>query len=233
MKVLNKGVFFEISSILKKEWYELKHTSIKFLIVMILPFVSSIFVAIENGTSGVLNPELNILCSFLFSGFFATILIKDSITREKKETTLPMLLLSNFHCRNIIVGKVLFAVLVGTVFQIFQILTMFTIMHLMNSPLLYLFSIEVFIVLPLITFLMGSVVLLISTILQDEKTSDFVSMLLSLFVGSAALSMYIYSNAILNLYIYLIYVLAIVLINIGVTLVLNKIVTNSMFFIKK
>ena len=144
-----------------------------------------------------------------------------------------MLLLSNFHCRNIIVGKVLFAVLVGTVFQIFQILTMFTIMHLMNSPLLYLFSIEVFIVLPLITFLMGSVVLLISTILQDEKTSDFVSMLLSLFVGSAALSMYIYSNAILNLYIYLIYVLAIALINIGVTLVLNKIVTNSMFFIKK
>ena len=132
-----------------------------------------------------------------------------------------------------IVGKVLFAVLVGTVFQIFQILTMFTIMHLMNSPLLYLFSIEVFIVLPLITFLMGSVVLLISTILQDEKTSDFVSMLLSLFVGSAALSMYIYSNAILNLYIYMIYVLAIALINIGVTLVLNKIVTNSMFFIKK
>ena len=127
----------------------------------------------------------------------------------------------------------MFAVLVGTVFQIFQILTMFTIMHLMNSPLLYLFSIEVFIVLPLITFLMGSVVLLISTILQDEKTSDFVSMLLSLFVGSAALSMYIYSNAILNLYIYMIYVLAIVLINIGVTLVLNKIVTNSMFFIKK
>lgn len=100
--MLNKGVFFEISSILKKEWYELKHTSIKFLIVMILPFVSSIFVAIKNGTSGVLNPELNILCSFLFSGFFATILIKDSITREKKETTLPMLLLSNFHCRNII-----------------------------------------------------------------------------------------------------------------------------------
>ena len=144
-----------------------------------------------------------------------------------------MLLLSNFHCRNIIVGKVLFAVLVGTVFQIFQILTMFTIMHQMNSPLLYLFSIEVFIVLPLITFLMGSVVLLISTILQDEKTSDFVSMLLSLFVGSAALNMYIYSNAILNLYIYMIYVLAIVLINLGVTLVLNKIVTNSMFFIKK
>ena len=144
-----------------------------------------------------------------------------------------MLLLSNFHCRNIIVGKVLCAVLVGTVFQIFQILTMFTIMHQMNSPLLYLFSIEVFIVLPLITFLMGSVVLLISTIVQDEKTSDFVSMLLSLFVGSAALSMYLYSNAIVNLYIYLIYVLAIVLINIGVTLVLNKIVTNSMFFIKK
>ena len=80
---------------------------------------------------------------------------------------------------------------------------------------------------------MGSVVLLISTIVQDEKTSDFVSMLLSLFVGSAALSMYLYSNAIVNLYIYLIYVLAIALINIGVTLVLNKIVTNSMFFIKK
>ena len=138
--------------------------------------------------------------------------------------------MSNFHCRNIIIGKFL---LIGTAFQIFQILTMFTIMHLMNSPLLYLFSIEVFIVLPLITFLMGSVVLLISTILQDEKTSDFVSMLLSLFVGSAALSMYIYSNAILNLYIYMIYVLAIALINIGVTLVLNKIVTNSMFFIKK
>ena len=111
-----------------------------------------------------------------------------------------MLLTSNSHCRNIIIGKFLCAVWGGTSFQIFQILTMFTIMYQMNNPLLYLFSIEVFIVLPLITFLMGSVVLLISTILQDEKTSDFVSMLLSLFVGSAALSMYIYSNAILNLY---------------------------------
>ena len=142
-----------------------------------------------------------------------------------------MLLTSNSHCRNIIIGKFLCAVWGGTSFQIFQILTMFTIMHQMNNPLLYLFSIEVFIVLPLITFLMGSVVLLISTIVQDEKTSDFVSMLLSLFVGSAALSMYLYSNAIVNLYIYLIYVIAIVLINIGVTLLLNKIVTSSMLLL--
>ena len=101
--------------------------------------------------------------------------------------------MSNFHCRNIIIGKFL---LIGTAFQIFQILTMFTIMHQMNNPLLYLISIEVFIILPLTTFLMGSVVLLISTILQDEKISDFVSMLLSLFIGSAALSTYLYSNAI-------------------------------------
>ena len=108
---------------------------------------------------------------------------------------------------------------------------MFTIMYQMNNPLLYLFSIEVFIILPLTTFLMGSVILLISIILQDEKTGDFVSMLLSLFVGSAALSIYIYSNAIVNLYIYLIYVLAIVLINIGVTLLLNKIVTSSMLLL--
>ena len=140
-----------------------------------------------------------------------------------------MLLTSNSHCRNIIIGKFLCAVWGGTSFQIFQILTMFTIMYQMNNPLLYLFSIEVFIILPLITFLMGSVILLISIILHDEKTSDFLSMLLSLFVGSAALSMYIYSNAIVNLYIYLIYVIAIVLINIGVTLVLNKIVTIGYF----
>ena len=142
-----------------------------------------------------------------------------------------MLLTSNSHCRNIIIGKFLCAVWGGTSFQIFQILTMFTIMYQMNNPLLYLFSIEVFIILPLITFLMGSVILLISIILQDEKTGDFVSMLLSLFVGSAALSIYIYSNAIVNLYIYLIYVIAIVLINIGVTLLLNKIVTSSMFLL--
>lgn len=231
--MVNKGIFFEIYSILKKEWYELKHTSIKFLIVMILPFVSSIFVAIKNGTSGVLNPELNILCSFLFSGFFATILIKDSITREKKETTLPMLLLSNFHCRNIIVGKVLFAVLIGTVFQIFQILTMFIIMYKTDSQLLYLFNVEIFILLPLITFLMGDIVLLISTILQDEKTSDFVSMLLALFIGSLALIVYIYFGVFSNVYIYILYILFIILINIVVTLVLTKILTNSMFFIKK
>nr|WP_320163753.1 hypothetical protein [uncultured Trichococcus sp.] len=231
--MLNKGVFFEISSILKKEWYELKHTSIKFLIVMILPFVSSIFIAIKNGTSGVLNPELNILCSFLFSGFFATILIKDSITREKKETTLPMLLLSNFHCSNIIIGKVLFAVLIGTVFQLFQILTMFIIMYKTDSQLLYLFNVEIFILLPLITFLMGDIVLLISTILQDEKTSDFVSMLLALFIGSLALIIYIYFGVFSNVYIYILYVLFIILINIVVTLVLTKILTNSMFFIKK
>ena len=142
-----------------------------------------------------------------------------------------MLLTSNSHCRNIIIEKFLCAVWGGTSFQIFQILTMFTIMYQMNNPLLYLFSIEVFIILPLITFLMGSVILLISIILQDEKTGDFVSMLLSLFVGSAALSIYIYSNAIVNLYIYLIYVIAIVLINIGVTLLLNKIVTSSMFLL--
>ena len=142
-----------------------------------------------------------------------------------------MLLTSNSHCRNIIIGKFLCAVWGGTSFQIFQILTMFTIMYQMNNPLLYLFSIEVFIILPLITFLMGSVILLISIILQDEKTGDFVSMLLSLFVGSAALSIYIYSNAIVNLYIYLIYVIAIVLINIGDTLLLNKIVTSSMLLL--
>ena len=222
-------------------FYKDRSFSLIFSHVSIRVYISKIAVStIPAGVSNILYSKAKCICNTLtiidgpvsnvmnilvFSASFGITYVKIETKKipllGKEGNYLTYAAMSNFHCRNIIIGKFL---LIGTAFQIFQILTMFTIMHQMNNPLLYLISIEVFIILPLTTFLMGSVVLLISTILQDEKISDFVSMLLSLFIGSAALSTYLYSNAILNLYIYLIYVITIVLINIRVTLLLNKIV---------
>lgn len=155
--------------VFKKEVTELLHTSIKFLLVMLLPFISSGFVAIQDGKGGVMPQTINILCSFLFSSFFSTILIRDSIVREKEESTLQMLLLSKFNFSNVIIGKVFLGVIVGTLFQIFQTLLMYILMYNSGSQMLYLFNPKVFIILPLITYIMGSVVLLISVLINDKK----------------------------------------------------------------
>ena len=197
-------------------FYKDRSFSLIFSHVSIRVYISKIAVStIPAGVSNILYSKAKCICNTLtiidgpvsnvmnilvFSASFGITYVKIETKKipllGKEGNYLTYAAMSNFHCRNIIISKFLFAVLIGTAFQIFQILTMFTIMHQMNNPLLYLISIEVFIILPLTTFLMGSVVLLISTILQDEKISDFVSMLLSLFIGSAALSTYLYSNAI-------------------------------------
>lgn len=217
--------------VFKKEVTELLHTSIKFLLVMLLPFISSGFVAIQDGKGGVMPQTINILCNFLFSSFFSTILIRDSIVREKEESTLQMLLLSKFNFSNVIIGKVFLGVIVGTLFQIFQTLLMYILMYNSGSQMLYLFNPKVFIILPLITYIMGSVVLLISVLINDKKTSEFISMFLALIVGSIAMMAYsfIWNTLILSST----FLLLLLTISILLTLVLKKILINSMFFIKE
>lgn len=217
--------------VFKKELIELRHTSFKFLLIMILPFVSSGLVALQDGSGGLMSPTLNILCSFLFSSFFSTILIRDSIVREKEESTLQMLLLSKLDMFNVIVGKIFLCVAVGTFFQFFQSILMYMLMNYSESKLLYLFNIKVFMILPLISYIMGGVVLLISVLIDDKKTSEFVSMILALLIGSTIMIGY---NFILNHSIFVIgFLLVLFALNVLLTRVLKKILVNSMFFIKK
>lgn len=221
----------EIYVVLKKEYYELLHTSIKFLLIMMLPFLSSGLIAIQDGSGGALSPTINILCSFLFSSFFSTILIRDSIVREKDESTLQMLLLSKFNLFNVIVGKVFLCVIVGMLFQTLQTILMYIIMYNLGSSMLYLFNIKVFIILPLVTYIMGSVVLLVSVLIDDKKTSEFISMFLALIIGS--IIMILYSFILNNIIFIIAFLVIIVVLNIELTLFLKKIIVNSMFFIKK
>lgn len=221
----------EVIFILRKEFEEFTHTSIKFLFIMLLPFISSAFIAFQDGSGGVLPPTINILCSFLFSAFFATILIRDSIIREKEESTIQILLLSKFNFFNIIVGKILLCVIVGSIFQIFQTILMYGILYQSNSLMLNLFNIKILIILPLISYLMGSTVLLISVLINDKKTGEFLSMIITLFVGS--LTMIAYNYIWKNILIAILYLIFIMLINIFITIILKKILVKSMFFIKK
>lgn len=217
--------------IFKKECSELIHMSVKFLIIMLLPFISSGFIAFQDGNGGMLSPKINILCSFLFSGFFSTILIRDSIVREKEESTLQMLLLSKFDFFNIVIGKISICVIVGIIFQILQMILMYIIMKISNSSMLEVFNLEVFFLLPWITYLMGSVVLLISIIVNDKKSSEILSMVMALFMGSVPII--IYNECIRTTISFLVFLISLILINIIITNGLKKILVNSMFFIKK
>ena len=224
-------MFNESYVVFKKEIIELLHTSIKFLLIMILPFISSGLIALQDGSGAIMSPTINILCSFLFSSFFSTILIRDSIVREKEESTLQMLLLSKFNFFNIIVGKIFLCVVVGTFFQIFQTILMYVLMHYSGSQMLYLFNIKVFVILPLITYIMGGVVLLISVLIDDKKTSEFISMFLALLIGS--IIMITYNFIWNNLFFVIVFLLILLILNILLTIILKKILVNSMFFIKK
>ena len=56
-------MFNESYVVFKKEIIELLHTSIKFLLIMILPFISSGLIALQDGSGGIMSPTINILCN--------------------------------------------------------------------------------------------------------------------------------------------------------------------------
>ena len=77
--------FNKILIISWKELLEIRRSILKLLIVMLFPLVTIYFVVINQGTTGVLSPEFNILLTQSFGGLFSLILLKDSITREKNQ----------------------------------------------------------------------------------------------------------------------------------------------------
>lgn len=217
--------------VFKKEVIELRHTSARFLLIMLLPLIPSGVSAFQNGSGGMMSPTLNILASFLFGSFFSTILIRDSIVREKEESTLQMLLLSKFDIFNVIIGKILICVVIGSIFQVFSILLMYGMMSYSGSQLLFLFNIKVFMILPLVSYIMGSVVLLSSLLIDDKKVGEVISMFSAFLIGFSVMIAFNFMGS--KLILTIIFMFFLLILNILLTMFLKKIVVHSMFFIKK
>ncbi|EGO8528018.1 hypothetical protein QUP01_001701 [Enterococcus faecalis] len=217
----------------KKELLEIKATSIKTILVMMLTIPPSIMISLEDGGSGILfNNELNIFISFIFASIFGSLLISDSMWREKEQKTLSMLLLSSINNKAIVMGKILTAVSISSIFQIIQLTIMFVLLVYKDSSFLYLFDMFNIVILPCITYFLGSIVILVSCVVTEKKLSEYISVVTTFGFGILIMWSYIFFGIQNNSLYYVMFLICIMVLNVVFTSIISFVIGKTMFFIK-
>ena len=109
---------------------------------------------------------------------------------------------------------------------------MSTMLQEKKHPYLYLLAPQSIVTLPFITYLLGSLVLLLSVIIKDKKVAEYLSVFCSLTLGGILASAYILFNVQFSLVKILLYFLFLISCSILLTMATSKIVKNSLFFIE-
>lgn len=221
-----------VSLIAWKEFIEIKRSIIKLSLVMLFPLVTIYFVGMNQGTSGVFSPEFNILSTQSFGGLFSLILLKDSIMREKNQKTLEVLLTSRISSEEIIVGKILPVLIVGLIAQVFQSLVMLGLLVHLESSMISVFTLQSFIFIIIVNYIMSTVCLSISTIINDEKASDIGAIGGAYIVGVVLLLGAISFNVFIDIKIFLIALVLMIVLSFVSTKICVKIFDKSMLYIK-
>ena len=166
---MNKEFFYEIQVVIKREFLELKSHLLKYFGLMLYLIFFTVFISKSGGSEGIVLPnEANLFSSFTLAGSFAAMFIMSTMLQEKKQVTLPLLLLSSVSITRVVVRKIVVAVMISVPFQVFQLLISLVILNNQKSPYLYLLAPQNIVTLPFITYLLGSLVLLLSVIIKDK-----------------------------------------------------------------
>ncbi|MEQ6010062.1 hypothetical protein ABKP64_10730 [Enterococcus faecalis] len=92
---MNKEFFYEIQVVIKREFLELKSHLWKYFSLMLYLIFFTVFISKSGGSEGIVLPnEANLFSSFTLAGSFAAMFIMSTMLQEKKQMTLPLLLLS-------------------------------------------------------------------------------------------------------------------------------------------
>lgn len=159
---------------IKREFLELKSHLWKYFGLM-LYLIFTVFISKSGGSEGIVLPnEANLFSSFTLAGSFAAMFIMSTMLQEK-QVTLPLLLLSSVSITRVVVRKIVVAVMISVPFQVFQLLISLVILNNQKSPYLYLLAPQNIVTLPFITYLLGSLVLLLSVIIKDKKVAEYLS----------------------------------------------------------
>ena len=225
---MNKEFFYEIQVVIKREFLELKSHLWKYFGLMLYLIFFTVFISKSGGSEGIVLPnEANLL-----AGSFAAMFIMSTMLQEKKQMTLPLLILSSVSITRVVVGKIVVAVMISVPFQVFQLLISLVILNNQKSPYLYLLAPQNIVTFPFITYLLGSLVLLLSVIIKDKKVAEYLSVFCSLTLGGILASAYILFNVQFSLVKILLYFLFLISCSILLTMATSKIVKNSLFFIE-
>ncbi|EPH95483.1 hypothetical protein D920_02426 [Enterococcus faecalis 13-SD-W-01] len=223
---------FYIYVVAKKEFREIKNSLMKLLIVFLLPLMSIGLIGFQGGSGGVLSSELNILSVLIFAGIFSAILLKDSLTREKNQRTLEVLLSSKINMKYIIIGKIVPVLLIAIFFQVIEIGFMYGILLYKGSDLVSVFTIQSILLMPVIYYIMDIIVLIITVIINDDKVSDIIGMLGAMLAGATLLYLADFVEALTFWNMFSFICFAYVLICILLTYICERILIKSMLFIK-
>lgn len=219
--------------IAQKEFFEMKSTLKKLVFLVFYPFIVTFFIGTNSGKTGIIfDPEFNILFTQMFVFIFLMMLVHDSIYREKKQNTLEILLSSNLNSLEIILGKNLFFLFISFVFQALQNIFLFSILYFNNSEYLDLINLNNLIISLNIGFLIGIVSIFFGIILNDDKVSGIISILVSFILGIFVYWISFYFKASFYFFNFITFNIILILINLIVLKICSYFLDKSMFFIK-
>lgn len=227
-----KNNFSYVVSVAKKEFKEIKNSLLKLLFVFSLPLASIGLIGLQEGNGGALSPELNVLATLIFAGVFSAILLKDSITREKQQHTLEILLASKVNIKYIIVGKIVSVLIIAMFFQFIEIGLLYVILAFKGSSLLAVFTIQSIVLMPFIYYIMSVIILAISIIINDDKVSDMIGIIASMFIGASLLYLANFLGALISWPIFLVFFIGLIVLAIVLTFFCEWILVKSLLFIK-
>lgn len=229
---MRKNKFFYIFSVAKKEFKEIRNSLLKLLFVFLLPLASIGLIGLQEGIGGVLSPKLNVLAILIFAGLFSAILLKDSLTREKNQHTLEILLASKVNIKYIIMGKILPVLFIAILFQFVEIGFMYGLLAYKGSTLVSVFTIQSVLLMPFIYYAMNVIILIIGVIINDDKVSDMVSILLAMIVGASLLYLANLLAALTVWQMFFIVCIGIFLLSVLLTYICEWVLVKSMLFVK-
>ena len=231
MRNMQTNLFY-ILSVSKKEFMEIKNSLIKVSGILLLSLLPVGGVGFNQGQNGTFSPERNMLCTLVFAGLFSAIFLKEAITREKRQQTLEILLISKADLSCLIIGKILPVLAVSILFEVIQFSFLYGILIYIGSGMTSLFTIQSLLMMPFIYYSMCIVVLISSIIVNDEKASDVIGVILSFAVGILLLLGVNFLNAFVSWSIFLISCFGISVLNISLTFLCKWILQKSLLFIK-
>jgi ABC-type Na+ efflux pump permease subunit len=154
------------------------------------------------------------------------------LTREKRQHTLEVLLASKVKMKYIIIGKILPVLLIAILFQFVEIGFMLGLLTYKGSSLVPVFSIQSLLIMPFIYYIMNAIILIIGVVINDDKVSDMIGILVAMIVGASLLYIANFLAALTVWHMFLIVCIVLFLLSFLFTYICEWILIKSMLFIK-
>ena len=217
--------------ILKKEFLELRNSILKVSFLIIFPLIITYLVGSNNGSTGIFNETYTILFAQITYSIYFLNLIKDSMYRERSQNTLEILLTSNLSIYEIIFGKILLVVILTGALLSAVYLWLYSMLSSINSSYLELITINGYLFSLLIVMLTSSLTIILSILINDEKVSEMVSLMIGFKISIGLFFLLFKVGGFYNMIIFFIFALLLFFINIVLLKICSYKLKNSMFLV--